>query len=43
MRIERGDLVDRGLRQSHFIAEGAQMRRREIVVAILNEMQKLDQ
>ena len=43
MRIERGDLVDRGLRQSHFIAEGAQMRRREIVVAILDEMQKLDQ
>ena len=43
MGIERGDLVDRGLRQTHFVAKRAQMRCREIVVAILDQVQKLDQ
>jgi len=34
---------DLGLRQAHFVAKRAQMRRREVVVAILDQMQKLDQ
>jgi len=43
MGIEGGDLVGRGLRKPHLLAEGTQVSGRNIVVAILNEVQIFDQ
>ena len=43
MRIKGCDLVDRGLRQAHFIAQCAQVTGRKTVVAILDEVEEFDQ
>jgi hypothetical protein len=43
MCIEGRNLVSRGLRESHLLAERAQMAGGNIVVAVLNEMQILDE
>ena len=43
MRVERRDLVNFSERKLHFLRERSEMRGREIAVAVLNEMQVLDQ
>src|SRR5262245_29520565 len=43
MRVEGRDLVDFGEGELHLLREGSKMRRREMTVAVLNEMQMLDQ
>ena len=43
MRIEGGDLVDLGLRQPHLGGERGEMGGGEMAVAVLDEMQILDQ
>ena len=43
MGVEAGDLVDFGLRETHFLRERPQMRRREVPVAVLDEVEVLDQ
>ena len=43
MRVEGRDLVDLGQRQLHLGGERREMRGREMAVAVLDEMQMLDQ
>ena len=43
MGIETGNLINFGLRQAHFLGQGADVGGAEVAVGILNEMQKLDQ
>src|SRR5262249_31876407 len=43
MRVERRDLVNLGQREFHLLGERGQVCRRQMPVAILNEMQMLDQ
>src|SRR5436305_9773642 len=43
MRVESRDLIDRGQRKPHLLRQSGEMGRREMTVAILNEMQVLDQ
>ena len=43
MRVEGRDLVDFGLRELHFGGERREMRGGEMAVAVLDEMQVLDQ
>ena len=43
MRVEGRDLVDFGLRELHLLRERREMRGREMAVAVLDEMQVLDQ
>ena len=43
MRVETGDLIDFGHRQAHLFGQGAQMRGREVSIAVLDQMQVLDQ
>src|SRR5215218_344647 len=43
MRVEGGDLIDFGERELHLLRQRREMRGREIAVAVLNEMQVLNQ
>src|SRR5437763_16956953 len=43
MRVESRDLIDLGKRKPHLLRQSGEMGRREMTVAILNEMQVLDQ
>ena len=43
MRVESSDLINLGQRHLHFRSERGQMRRREVPVLILDEMQMFDQ
>ena len=43
MRVEGRDLVDLGLRELHLVGERREMRGGEMPVAVLDEMQMLDQ
>ena len=43
MGVERRDLVDLGLRELHLRGERGEMRRRQMAVAVLQQMQVLDQ
>src|SRR5689334_7345472 len=43
MRVESRDLIDLGQRQPHLLRQSSEMGGREMPVAILNEMQVLDQ
>ena len=43
MRVEGRDLVDLGLRHLHLVGERGEMRRREVAVVILDEVEMLDQ
>ena len=43
MGVEGRDLVDLGLRQAHLLGERRQMRGREMAVAVLDQVQMLDQ
>ena len=43
MGIEGRDLIGVGLRNTHFLAQGAQMPSRDIMVAVLDQMQELDE
>jgi len=43
MGIEGRDLVDLGERELHLLRQGGEMRGREIIVAVLDQMQMLDE
>ena len=43
MGVEGRDLVDLGLRQAHLLGERREMGGREVAVAVLDQMQMLDQ
>ena len=43
MRVEGRDLVDLGQRELHLLRQRGEMRGREMAVAVLNQMQMLDQ
>src|SRR3546814_10524233 len=41
--VEGGDLIDRRHRQIHLLGQRAQVARRQVAVAVLNQVQVLDQ
>ncbi len=43
MVVERGDFVDLGLGQAHVLGQGAQVPGGEMAVAVLDQVQELDQ
>jgi hypothetical protein len=43
MRIEGRDLINLGQSEPHLMRQSGKMRRREMPIAVLNEMQMLDQ
>src|ERR1700687_6280358 len=43
MRVEGCDLIDLGQSEPHFLCQSGEMRGREITVAILDQVQMLDQ
>ena len=43
MGVEGRDLVDLGEREPHFLRQGGKMRGRKVAVAVLDQMQMLDE
>ena len=43
MCVEGRDLIDLGLRKLHFVRERREVRRRNVAVAILDQMEEFDQ